>query len=79
MIPGLPCVTLEFYDFPLDSRWRITEVTMGLTRIGGDMRPTNPVAVVGFDVTKAAEGTGHTSSHNGWKLNVKASRAKIIR
>jgi hypothetical protein len=28
---------------------------------------------------KAAEGTGHTISHYGWKLNVKANRAKIER
>jgi hypothetical protein len=79
MNPRMPCVTLDFYDFSLNSQGIITDVTMALTHVGDDMRPTNPVAAFGFSLMKAAEGTGHTISHYGWKLNVKTNRAKIER
>ncbi len=53
---------------------------MALARTSADMRVINPVAVVGFDVVKAAEGTGHTISRpKEWTINVKANRAKILR
>jgi hypothetical protein len=75
--PGMPCVILSV---PLKSWGTITEVTMALTRIGANMLPTNPVAVFGFDVIKAEAGTGHTISRpKEWTINVKASRAKILR
>jgi hypothetical protein len=75
---GIPCVTL---DFSLDSGGLIKEGTMGFTRMGADMRLMGFIAAVRFDESalKAAEGTGHTISHYGWKLNVKANRARIIR
>jgi hypothetical protein len=76
--PGDPCVTL---DFSLDSQGLIKEGTMGLTRIGADMRLMGFIAAVRFDESalRAAEGTGHTISHYGWTINVKANRAKILR
>jgi hypothetical protein len=77
MIPGLPCVILSV---PLKSWGTITEVTMALARTSADMRVINPVAVFGFNVIKAEEGTGHTISRpKEWTINVKANRAKILR
>ncbi len=75
---GIPCVTLEV---SLDSQGLIKDGTMGFTRMGADMRLTGFIAAVRFDESamRAAESTGHTISHYGWKLNVKANRAKIIR